>query len=186
MVEGEEDTTKTPPFLANLNSVQVYDPRLAYIMTNLLKGVITSGTGGGARSVSTNIAGKTGTTSSYVDAWFIGFSPNIVTGVWNGFDDNTTLGVGESGGRSALPVWKEFMSHAIKKYGDIDFHVPEGIVNVSINRETGKLAGPNDKETILESFVIGTEPGAERTREDESGKGLSETLLEDEGYFTAQ
>ena len=73
-------------------------------MTNILRGVVLYGTGRGAKEVSTFLGGKTGTTNNYVDAWFMGFSSNLVTGVWTGFDNNETLGFGETGAKSALPI----------------------------------------------------------------------------------
>ncbi len=118
-----------------------YDPRLAYLMTNLLRGVVQHGTGRSAKDISSFIGGKTGTTNNYVDAWFLGFSSKIVTGVWTGFDDNQTLGWGETGAKAALPIWKSYMDLGIRKYGEHDFPVPAGIVNVAIDPETGKLAG---------------------------------------------
>lgn len=149
-------------FHVGLGGDQVYDPRLAYIMTNLLKGAIHHGTGRSALEVSRTLGGKTGTTNNYVDAWFIGFSPNIVSGVWTGFDDNQTMGFGETGARSALPIWKEYMRATIRKYGESDFRIPQGILNLRIDKETGRLAGPNTARAFEETFVEGTEPGARR------------------------
>lgn len=144
-------------YINNLDSKQVYDPRLAYVMTNLMKGVVTSGTAASARELSPNIGGKTGTTSDYIDAWFVGFTSNVVTGVWTGFDDNKTLGHGETGGRSALPVWKEYMRANIKKFGDQPFEIPVGITQAWINKETGLKAAPNSPGAILESFADDTD-----------------------------
>lgn len=182
--ESAESEKKINPFHELLSEEQVYDPRLAYIMTNLMKGVVNYGTGKGAKSVSTFLGGKTGTTNNYVDAWFIGFSANVVTGVWTGFDDNKTLGWGETGAKSALPIWKEFMQKAIEKYGERDFSIPLGIVNVPINKETGRLAKNGEREYFLEAFVEGTEPGAEVSEEVKTDpKGQ---LLEDDEYFNNQ
>lgn len=143
----------TNPFQKNLDANQVYDPRLAFVMTSLMKGVINSGTGASAHDLSPNIAGKTGTTNDYIDAWFVGFSANVVTGVWNGFDDNRTLGHGETGAHAALPVWKEYMRAAIKKFGDPPFEIPAGITQEWINKETGKKAAANSPGSILEYFA---------------------------------
>ncbi|MFZ4712793.1 MAG: penicillin-binding protein 1A [Bacteriovoracaceae bacterium] len=174
-------------FLQNLGGLQVYDPRLAYLMVNVLKGVITSGTATAARGLSSNIAGKTGTTNNYVDAWFTGFSPNLVTGVWVGFDNNKPIGYGETGGRSALPIWIGYMKDALKKYGEREFAVPEGIVSVAINKETGKLARATDK-TIVEIFAQGTEPGSSApinaTGEEPPVPG--KVILDDEDYYQNQ
>jgi len=178
---------KQNPFLLTLGGDQVYDPRLAYIMTNLLRGVVLYGTGRRAKSVSTFLGGKTGTTNNYVDAWFLGFSQNLATGVWTGFDENQTLGWGETGAKAALPVWTEFMRAGVKKYGESDFRPPLGIVNVLINKETGRPVQPGSETGFLESFVEGTEPGAnskddENTQESES----SGPILEEDDYYNNQ
>lgn len=157
--ENKDETNKNP-FLSNIGGLQVYDPRLSYVMLNVMKGVITSGTAAAARSLSSNIAGKTGTTNNYVDAWFTGFSQNLVAGVWVGFDNNRPIGYGETGGKAALPIWIGYMKSAIKKYGDPPFTVPEGIITTPINKKTGKPSKAGDPLTIFESFVQGTEPGS--------------------------
>ncbi len=170
--ETDKDTDKekkdtpvaevTNPFQKTLGDKQVYDPRLAYVMTGLMKGVVTSGTAASARDLSPNIAGKTGTTNDYVDAWFVGFTSNVVTAVWAGFDDNKTLGHGETGARSALPVWKEYMRANIKKFGDQPFEMPVGITQAWINKETGRRVAPNSPGAIVESFAEASDiaPGA--------------------------
>lgn len=188
-VEGESDKEikSLNPFLVNLNDDQVYDSRLAYLMTNLLRGVVQNGTGRGARNVSSFIGGKTGTTNNYVDAWFLGFSSKLVTGVWTGFDDNQTLGWGETGAKSALPIWKEYMELGIKKYGEHDFPIPSGIVNVAIDAETGKVAKSNSSATFMEAFVEGTEPGSLEENSEESGnEDFTDSFLEDEEYYISQ
>lgn len=164
IVESEEliveEEGEVNPFHVALGGDQVYDPRLAYIMTNLLRGAVLHGTGRAAVEVSRFLGGKTGTTNNYVDAWFIGFSSNLVTGVWTGFDNNETLGFGETGSRSALPIWKEFMREGIRKYGEHDYRQPVGIVNVRIDKNTGRLASPGASSSFEESFVEGYEPGS--------------------------
>ena len=177
--EGNEKKIKTNPFTENLNSKQVYDSRLAYIMTNLLKGVVSSGTGAKARSLSPFVGGKTGTTSNYVDAWFIGFASNIVTGVWTGFDQNQTMGYGEAGSKSSLPIWKNYMEKALDKIGKIDFQVPDGIVNVYINKKTGQ---PEDGASYLESFVEGFEPGVEQP-EEKLDEETQLNIIEDDDFY---
>jgi len=182
----EEEKEDINPFLVNLNEDQVYDSRLAYIMTNLLKGVIQNGTGRGARNISSFIGGKTGTTNNYVDAWFLGFSSKLVTGVWTGFDNNDTLGWGETGAKSALPIWKAFMDLGIKRLGEYDFQTPSGIVNVSINPVTGKLSKSGGQNSFMESFVEGTEPGSvdEETEKDEEDNTSINYV--DEDYYISQ
>lgn len=182
----EEKVKKENPFLVNLNEDQVYDQRLAYIMTNLLKGVVQRGTGRNTADISSFIGGKTGTTNNYVDAWFLGFSSKAVTGVWTGFDNNNTMGWGETGAKSALPIWREYMQAFLRKYGDYDFSAPSGIVNVAINAETGRIYQENGTR-FIESFVEGTEPGAESeeytdVNEEESGI----IILDGEDYYSAQ
>ena len=185
-IEGVEDLVKLPkeekekqnPFHEALGGDQVYDKRLAYIMTNLLRGVILHGTGQAAKSISTFLGGKTGTTNNYVDAWFLGFSPDIVTGVWTGMDDNTTMGWGETGAKSALPIWIGFMNEGKSRFGEKDFSQPDGVVNVRIDKETGKLSA--NGEGFLEVFVEGYEPSGEEVENEltdsllvpDSGKGL--------------
>ncbi len=188
--EGGEEQLKDEkqnPFLLTLGGDQVYDERLAYLMTHLLRGVVLHGTGRRAKSVSTFLGGKTGTTNNYVDAWFLGFSQNIVTGVWTGFDENQTLGWGETGAKAALPVWKEFMAAGLKKYGEFDFRPPQGIVNVLIDKETGKPVKAGSERGFLESFVEGTEPGAEVEVDEESQENLSNgPILEEDDYYSNQ
>ncbi len=179
---------KENQFLTGLAGNQVYDARLAYIMTNLLRGVVTYGTGRGVLDVSSFLGAKTGTTNNYVDAWFMGFSNNVVTGVWTGFDNNETLGFGETGARSALPIWKEFMRAALARYGENDFKVPPGVVNVVIDRETGKLAKPGTARSFTEVFVQGTEPGAapETVSEEIIIPDSGSTIFEEDEYFNNQ
>jgi penicillin-binding protein 1A len=176
------------PYLLNLGGDQVYDERLAYLMTNLLRGVVQYGTGRNTSNISSFIGGKTGTTNSYVDAWFVGFSSNLVTGVWTGFDNNKTMGWAESGAKSALPIWRGFMESGLRRRGERDFTPPEGIVNVLIDRKSGKLAGSNTKESFMESFVEGTEPGVEEVVEDieDIEENPGQIILEDDDYYSDQ
>lgn len=155
--EGDVVAETTNPFQRTLGEKQVYDPRLAYIMTSMMKGVVTSGTAASARDLSPNIAGKTGTTNDYADAWFVGFTSNVVTGVWAGFDDNKTLGYGETGGRAVLPVWEEYMRANIKKFGDQPFEVPPGITSAWVHKESGRRVAPNSPGAIVEYFAEGGE-----------------------------
>lgn len=168
-------------FTRNLSGRQVYDPRLAYIMSNLLRGVITSGTGGAARELGPNVAGKTGTTNDYIDAWFVGFTPNVVTAVWAGFDDNKTLGYGETGGRSPISVWKEYMRATIRKYGDDSFPIPAGITQTWIEKRTGRKVAPNSPGSILESYAEMPNLPVE-----EGGTAQKTRPLGDDEYFENQ
>lgn len=187
--EKEGEKSKLDPdnvFHHNLGGLQAYDPRLSYVMTNIMKGVITSGTATAARAVSSFIAGKTGTTNNYVDAWFTGFSPDLVTGVWVGFDDNKPIGYGETGGKAALPIWIEYMKLALKKYGDRDFPVPEGVMSMAINRDTGKPQRSGDR-TFVEIFAQGTEPGsAAPIGPQVVPTNPGKVILDDEDYYNNQ
>ncbi|MGB0452800.1 MAG: penicillin-binding protein 1A [Bacteriovoracaceae bacterium] len=171
-------------FLEGLNEEIVYDRRLAYVMSNLLRGIVSSpgGTGGAARALSPYVGGKTGTTSNYVDAWFIGFASNIVTGVWTGFDQNETMGYGEAGSKAALPIWREYMTAALEKLGKFEFQVPPGIVNVYINKDTGK---ENSAANFLESFVEGYEPGSIETKKEELSEDAPMNLIEEDDYYNS-
>ncbi len=175
------------PFLSNLGGSQVYDPKLAYIMTNLLRGVTIYGTAAAAAvRLGTNIGGKTGTTNNYVDALFVGFTNNIVAGAWAGFDDNRPLGYGETGGKSALPIWIEYMENAIPKYGAPEFRVPEGITQVMINKETGKVLPPGSAAGFMEAFVEGSNPESGPDSFDQNGNSSEATATEDDDYFKNQ
>jgi len=187
MQDAEQDKSNSDSmFLKNLNEIQVYDKRLAYIMSNLLKGVVLHGTGRNARAVSPFIGGKTGTTSDYIDAWFLGFSSTVVTGVWTGFDNNTTMGWGETGTKSALPIWKSFMKSALKFYGEKDFKVPAGIINVLINKATGKIAKEDQVNAFMEAFVEGTEPGSAISDPLQEENLDSTDLVGDDEYYNNQ
>ena len=174
----------------SLNNSQVYDPRLAYIMTNILKGVVQNGTAGAAKGLSNNIAGKTGTTNNFVDALFVGYSGTVVAGVWVGLDDNRPLGNGEAGGKTALPIWIDFMKVALAKYGAPDFHVPEGILNVMVNRETGRTAQSGDTNVFMESFAVGMDPNASPSSSSnhsgDTSTPANNAPLDDEGYYNQQ
>jgi penicillin-binding protein 1A len=132
----------------------------AYVMTTLLSGVINEegGTAGKARAVGRPLAGKTGSTNGYFDGWFVGYSPDVATGVWVGFDEEKTMGPGEVGGDTALPIWVDFMKSAHQNLPESDFLVPEDIVIANIDAQTGLLASSNSTKTIRQAFVRGTEP----------------------------
>ena len=129
-------------------------------MTQLLEDVARFGTAAKALELKRPAGGKTGTTNDYIDAWFVGFTPSIVTGVWVGYDQVKSLGVGETGGEAALPIWLDYMKVATAGLPKEDFHPPEGVVKAKIDRKSGKLAWPNEPgEDVLETwFVRGTEP----------------------------
>ncbi len=104
------------------------------------------------------MAGKTGTTNDQGDAWFIGFSPDVATGVWVGHDEKRVLGRGETGGRAALPIWIDFMGAALRGRPPRDFEVPDGIVFARIDTKTGLLASSQTETSLFQAFLEGTEP----------------------------
>lgn len=140
------------------NRAQIADPRTTYQMVSIMEGVIQRGTGARLRSLNRPLAGKTGTTNESRDAWFIGFTPNLVVGVYTGFDNPRSLGRRETGSSVATPIFKSFIGEALKDVPPIPFRRPSGIRNIQINAETGARARPGDDKVIWESFVIGTEP----------------------------
>lgn len=129
-----------------------------YLVTNMLRSVINEGTGAAARGngFALDAAGKTGTTNDLRDAWFVGFTPELLTVVWVGLDDNQALGL--SGAQAALPIWTQFMTRALAGHANQGFTVPAGIVFVEIDKDTGKLATPSCPRVFRESFRAGTEP----------------------------
>ncbi|MBU6375083.1 MAG: hypothetical protein KGQ59_03735, partial [Bdellovibrionales bacterium] len=137
---------------------QVLDPRVAYVMTHLMTEVVSYGTGTEARQLGRAVAGKTGTTNDYLDAWFTGFTPNVITAVWVGHDNQTPLGPGETGARAALPIWLTFMKEAVKPYPDSAFSIPSGIVFAPIDPNTGRRLQSDSSRAIREAFIEGTEP----------------------------
>jgi penicillin-binding protein 1A len=136
----------------------------AYVMTSLLQGVIQRGTGAAAAALEWPLAGKTGTTNAYTDAWFTGFDPNLTVGVWVGYDDKKPLGPAETGTRAALPIWIDFMRAYIDAHGDRAhppaFEAPGNIVFVSVDRITGVPVAPDAAGSIPEAFIAGTQPGS--------------------------
>jgi penicillin-binding protein 1A len=140
---------------------QVIDPMTAYQMTSIMEGVVLRGTAGSAgfqKEVGKPIAGKTGTTNEEKDAWFIGFTPDVVVGVYIGYDKPKPLGRGQTGGVVAAPVVKDFMKVALKDKPAVPFRVPPGIKLVRVNLATGARAQPGDQRVILEAFKPGTAP----------------------------
>jgi penicillin-binding protein 1A len=138
---------------------RILTPQTAYLITHLLEGVVQNGTGWKAKALRRPVAAKTGTTDQFLDAWFIGYTPEFITGVWVGFDDETSLGENETGSRAASPIWVTFMAKVLKDKPLQDFPIPEGIEFVKIDPRTG-LVGLG-RETILECFREGTGPTQE-------------------------
>ncbi|TLY22431.1 MAG: PBP1A family penicillin-binding protein [Nitrospirae bacterium] len=144
--------------------VHVPDPRAvmakesAYLIANMMEDVIQRGTGQAAKGMGRPLAGKTGTTNDFTDAWFVGGAPNLVAGIWVGFDEIRTLGDRESGARAALPIWMNYMKAALDPLPVVPFAMPEGIVEVKIDPATGLLAPEGSDQGTVEVFLKGTEP----------------------------
>jgi penicillin-binding protein 1B len=153
-IRADEQVLSPPP----AREVSVSSPQSAFLVTNMMRSVINEGTAGGARGLGFvhDAAGKTGTTNELRDAWFVGFTPELLTVVWVGLDDNQPLGL--TGGRAALPIWTAFMKAALAGKPSVRFDVPPGITYALIDRQSGKLAGPSCPSTFDEAFAAGTEP----------------------------
>lgn len=146
-----------PPELPDTRE-QVENPQTAYQMTSMLEGVVQRGTGSAAKAVPVPLAGKTGTSSDERDAWFMGYSPNLVVGVFIGYDNPTPLGHAETGGRTAAPVFRDIMMEEVGKDPAIPFRIPPGINLVKVDPKTGQLASSSSPNVILEAFKEGTDP----------------------------
>jgi membrane carboxypeptidase/penicillin-binding protein len=129
-----------------------------FLVTNMMRSVINEGTGAGARAAGlvADAAGKSGTTNDLRDAWFVGFTPELLTVVWVGLDDNKPIGL--SGTQAALPIWTTFMKRAINGRRSPAFQVPEGVTFMEIDRDTGKLAAAACPRVFKEAFLSGEEP----------------------------
>ncbi|MEK6590261.1 MAG: PBP1A family penicillin-binding protein [Nitrospinota bacterium] len=137
---------------------KVISEEVSYIITNILQGVVQEGTGWRAKVLGRPVAGKTGTTNNFMDAWFLGYTPDLVAGVWIGKDKDEPIGKNETGARAASPIWVNFMVKALNRTPVKDFQVPTGIIFAKIDKKTGLLATPESSETVLECFLEGTEP----------------------------
>ncbi len=138
----------------NFTSEQVLSEETSYQMTSILEGVVKRGTGKKLRDLQVPIAGKTGTTNNNYDAWFIGFTSNLVVGVYIGFDNPKTLGKYETGSKAALPIFKEFIKKALYQEDFKEFKIPKGIYLTSLNYDTGQKSSLGNKNTIVEALKI--------------------------------
>lgn len=208
---NEEFTGQAPPVLADERE-QVIDPIIAFQTAHMLQGVVERGTAAGIRrecprggpqaaagveDVPTlcahSLAGKTGTTNDYIDGWFMGFSPDLVVGVYVGYDEPKSLGDGESGGRVAAPIFGNFMNEALKGRDPIPFRAPNDIRFVNIDAKTGRLPGAETGVIIREAFRKGTEPDFDNRFDDSqsvifgsghSGSGVTDTGIFDESLYS--
>ena len=158
VVEAVADEGGRTLWTASREARPVIGPAEGYLMTSLLEGVINAGTGASARAagVPGAVAGKTGTTNDGRDAWFVGYSPNLLALVWVGFDDGTPAGL--SGSEGALPIWSEFMRQALEIYPAGDFSEPTGITRAKVDVTTGHRATAYCPLVTTEVFLAGTEP----------------------------
>ena len=155
-------------------------PQTAYIMTHLLKQVISAGTARRAYDANLPAAGKTGTTNENHDAWFMGYTPDLAAGIWMGYDDaSKSLGTMEDGGRVASPIWLDFMQEAAKNTVARDFEIPDGVVAAAIDRKTGRLADAKSKNALTEYFKVGTEPSTDDQSTTEPTKSDQEFYLQE-------
>lgn len=150
---------QSPPQLPDTRA-QVLSPQTAYQVVSMLEGVVERGTARSVRAVGRPVAGKTGTTNDERDAWFMGFTPDLAVGVFVGFDEPKAMGRGETGGKVAAPIFRDFMIAAMADEPAVPFRIPSGINLVRVNAKTGQLARPGDSDVILEAFKEGTEPQA--------------------------
>jgi penicillin-binding protein 1A len=137
---------------------QAISPQTAYLMTSLLQSVVSEGTGRKVSALNRPCAGKTGTTNDFRDAWFLGYTPQLVTGVWVGYDDNTELGKRESGGVVAAPIWLTFMQKVLKDDPVRVFEVPDGVTFVKMNSGADDLPNSPGGKIFFECFKEGTAP----------------------------
>lgn len=149
---------------------KVIEKNTAYIMTNLLEGVVKHGTGRRVRALKRPAAGKTGTTNNLFDAWFIGYTPEYITGVWVGLDEEAPMGQGETGSRAASPIWLGFMQRALEGKPVKVFQAPEGVEFAKIDAKTGLLPVPESKNVVFECFKEGTVPTEYTKRPDEASE----------------
>ncbi|GEO86447.1 MULTISPECIES: penicillin-binding protein 1A [Alphaproteobacteria] len=150
--EGQEEPTVVD------NREQVLDPMTAYQITSMMEGVILRGTAAGKVKLDRPVAGKTGTTNDEKDTWFVGYTPDLVAGLYIGFDTPAPMGRGATGGGLAAPVFNDFMQAAVAGTPPGKFHLPEGMSLIPVNRKTGMYAAEGDPDTIIEAFKPGTGP----------------------------
>jgi penicillin-binding protein 1A len=155
--KAEEWTGQDEPQIFD-DRQQIIDPHTAYQMTSILEGVVQHGTGRSLKKLERPLAGKTGTTNEEKDAWFVGYSPDLVVGVFVGYDTPRPMGKGQTGGRVAAPIFGSFMKKALADKPATPFRIPPGIKLVRINHRTGLRASADQPDTIMEAFKPGGGP----------------------------
>jgi len=166
-VETGWDPRLAEPELDELGE-QVISPVTAYQVVHMLEGAVERGTGTALRSLGRPLGGKTGTTNDFRDAWFVGFSPDLIVGVYVGFDTPLPMGSGEAGGRVAAPIARDFLTPTLQNYAVAPFRVPDGVSLAPVDRETGEPSVIGRPGVILEAFHPGTEPQRGATDEEET------------------
>jgi penicillin-binding protein 1A len=144
--------------LPEVNNIakEIVDPKIAYQITSMMEGVIQRGTARSLKDLNIPLAGKTGTTNDNKDAWFIGYSPDLVVGIFVGHDTPKNLGYKQTGSSVAVPIFKDFIKKSNTNVNNIPFRVPSGLSFVTINNKTGLPSSA--KESIMEAFIEGSEP----------------------------
>jgi penicillin-binding protein 1A len=142
---------------------RVISEQTAYIVTNILKDVVQEGTGWRAKALMRPVAGKTGTSDDNRDTWFVGYTPDVLCGVWVGYDGMVSLGNSETGGKTACPIFVDFMTTALRDRPVRDFRVPEGVVFAKVDAQTGQTATEDSPDTRFEVFKEGSVPVPSRT-----------------------
>ncbi|HVJ64385.1 MAG TPA: PBP1A family penicillin-binding protein [Bdellovibrionota bacterium] len=143
---------------------QVIRPATAFLTTSLLQSVVEYGTGAQVSALGRPIAGKTGTTSDYKDASFVGYTPQVLAGVWVGFDESRPINRNETGASAAIPIWMSYMREALKDLPRADFEAPDTVTRVAIDPQTGNLPTASTKKVVSEYFEVGTAPGQTRAK----------------------
>ncbi len=136
----------------------IISPQTAFVITDMLRGVVREGTGWRAKAISRDVAGKTGTSNDHRDAWFIGFIPQLITGVWVGYEKDKPLHSNETGGQAAAPIWVEYMKEIVDDFPYTQFQAPDKVVFAYVDRNTGKLAGVSTTERVRVAFKEGSVP----------------------------
>ena len=159
--------------------VQAIAPETAYLTIRLMQEVLRTGTGASAKGLSKNLAGKTGTTNENTDAWFIGGLPNLIAGVWVGFDTPASLGKRQTAATVALPIWASFFGQALRYVPDREFPPPAGITFARVDPSTGKAVPPGSDEGMLLPFKLGTVPetGGPGAKPSQQRRGTGDELL---------
>jgi penicillin-binding protein 1A len=180
VASGPDGLERAPALPEDPAALQVIPREQAYLMADMLRAVVVEGTGRRAAKLGRPLAGKTGTTNDQADAWFVGFSPEVATGVWVGHDEIQFLGAGETGSRAAAPIWVDYMGQVLAGVPKRDFSLPPAIVFARIDRATGLLANEQSQDTVFQPFVAGTEPtetAATRRTNSEAMRNLREDSL---------